>query len=112
MRGEKCKSGKTTGTLVGSPPHARGKGLKSFAITSDGGITPACAGKSIPAFFVQLGEEDHPRMRGEKNRELCRMAGRIGSPPHARGKAESGHPDPARGGITPACAGKRALRST
>ena len=52
--------------MTGSPPRVRGKGAHKPVRLLDGGITPACAGKSN--FCTILGKmvEDHPRVCGEK----------------------------------------------
>ena len=73
----------------------------------DGGITPACAGKSN--FCTILGKmvEDHPRVCGEKRSRFKRDQNVKGSPPRVRGKAGDKVAALSRPGITPACAGKR-----
>ena len=70
------------------------------------GITPACAGKSLPAMLTTSGDRDHPRMCGEKMLTGDTTDEETGSPPHVRGKAIAlGFSiDVLR--ITPACAGK------
>ena len=90
----------------GSPPHVRGKDAGSLDAGVDGGITPACAGKSQPTAPAENRSWDHPRMCGEKLFSFLLRSGTRGSPPHVRGK---GRCRPARGWrsrITPACAGK------
>ena len=72
----------------------------------EGGITPACAGKSLSFFLPACAEEDHPRLRGEK---LCADADggeQLGSPPLARGKDHTIFRILNCIRITPACAGK------
>ena len=46
MRGEKDEDDPDTIEIVGSPPHARGKGNVGRRKRVYLGITPACAGKS------------------------------------------------------------------
>ena len=90
----------------GSPPHARGRLKAVHEETKDGGITPACAGKTIPRIGRCLPRRDHPRMRGE---DVCVCDGGLfglGSPPHARGRPKLERPRVLRRRITPACAGK------
>ena len=71
----------------GSPPRVRGKAFLKTPFTVAQRITPACAGKSIPAEITRRPIRDHPRVCGEK---------------------QAGDDDGALGeGITPACAGKR-----
>ena len=73
MRGEKSGTIPAPVKVVGSPPHARGKGPSSFQSWSDTGITPACAGKSHKFRQKRSGNEDHPRMRGEKRSSKVMM---------------------------------------
>ena len=91
---------------LGSPPRVRGKRFPRATNHANLRITPACAGKTLPAVFFISRREDHPRVCGE-NERVCDMAeGIVGSPPRVRGKripALEGHILP---GITPACAGK------
>ena len=47
MRGEKQSFVDFRCLVLGSPPHARGKGKEICALTSPAGITPACAGKRL-----------------------------------------------------------------
>ena len=44
----------------------RGKGLVDCAAVIIVGITPAYAGKSFAEWIDEQGEEDHPRLCGEK----------------------------------------------
>ena len=88
MRGEKYDWCASAATLVGSPPHARGKGFPLPKQGIPSGITPACAGKSEQDAEYDRVAEDHPRMRGEKSRGSVMSALAMGSPPHARGKAK------------------------
>ena len=91
------------------PPHVRGKGGDLSGRVSPDRITPACAGKRVLHVLLRLFRGDHPRMCGEKIYSVRDNIGEQGSPPHVRGKVSafalhlSGH------GITPACAGKRAV---
>ena len=72
-------------------------------------ITPAYAGKSCVDNLTGLPVEDHPRICGEKLRDLLGMVTVGGSPPHMRGKAglQLHHQHQPR--ITPAYAGKSTL---
>ena len=94
---------------MGSPPHVRGKDLQRLQAHAGRGITPACAGKSRISgrFFFCM--RDHPRMCGEKLDAQRSTRKTIGSPPHVRGKVLRAGTGRRRDGITPACAGKRAL---
>ena len=72
-----------------------------------GGITPACAGKSIIEATSRALNEDHPRMCGEKSSTTKPASSRKGSPPRMRGKAQIRLLSIWQRGITPAYAGKR-----
>ena len=50
----------------GSPPRVRGKESCKAWQNQRGRITPACAGKSEPLFFLIFRQQDHPRVCGEK----------------------------------------------
>ena len=84
----------------------RGKGLGDYSRKDGYGITPAYAGKSFAEWIDEQGEEDHPRLCGEKALSVEIHASTTGSPPPMRGK------DDQRGQIlhdhriTPAYAGK------
>ena len=107
MRGEKRASGIMVVLTKGSPPHARGKVIRTAIRSAQDRITPACAGKrSCDSSFSRLAW-DHPRMRGEKHHSAKRRRVNLGSPPHARGKVSVPRLDFLSPGITPACAGKR-----
>ena len=66
MRGEKSVDFAVQETVMGSPPHARGKAAAINANTTAGRITPACAGKRSCGPGPRRCSADHPRMRGEK----------------------------------------------
>ena len=106
MRGEKGPEELVALTNEGSPPHARGKELRLIAKFHIIGITPACAGKSICVTNCRVTNWDHPRMRGEKQKQGKYAEECMGSPPHARGKEPPFLSDFRTFGITPACAGK------
>ena len=90
---------------VGSPPLARGIPPIDPHRTKDGRITPACAGNTVFFFISAIGEEDHPRLRGEYSRKCPTNHILRGSPPLARG-IHLDFLDFVRAvRITPACAG-------
>ena len=93
--------------MKGSPPHVRGKA--GFADSRRGffGITPAHAGKSQLNRQSGRSYQDHPRTCGEKQSVGAGTNGKVGSPPHMRGKATAGTVGNPAPGITPAHAGKR-----
>ena len=95
--------------VLGSPPRVRGRVRAVPGPAPFGGITPARAGKSADGRACIRVLQDHPRACGEEpGRRWCRP-GRAGSPPRVRGRADTAlhHQNPI--GITPACAGKRAV---
>ena len=109
MCGEKCEAYARIHGMVGSPPRMRGKALENGGGSLDVRITPACAGKSHFATNFHLNKRDHPRMCGEKWDKLPREIKQKGSPPHVRGKECVNSARKLPVGITPACAGKRAI---
>ena len=72
--------------LRGSPPRMRGKGWCFYVCCSFSGITPAYAGKSAMVLPMDVKEEDHPRVCGEKVYDGEVVAPELGSPPRMRGK--------------------------
>ena len=73
------------------------------------GITPAYAGKRVDLALIDSGNEDHPRICGEKLQSVFDLPEVSGSPPHMRGKAKAQRWAYGSVRITPAYAGKRAL---
>ena len=110
LRGEKPAAAPLQAACSGSPPLTRGKVDLTVCCLLELRITPAYAGKS--RFYEEMAEErgDHPRLRGEKiaNR-LCYPPDR-GSPPLTRGKVYRSSCASIAIRITPAYAGKSALR--
>ena len=86
LRGEKISSISSTLLYSGSPPLARGKEQGKRQHNNTDGITPACAGKSVPHLIFPFVMRDHPRLRGEKILFYPMIAILPGSPPLARGK--------------------------
>ena len=111
MCGEKAAPPLSAAKIGGSPPHVRGKASRLEYTTRRCRITPACAGKRFEEHGFVIGVWDHPRMCGEKQTTRRAAAGRAGSPPHVRGKAQDAKTDGRASRITPACAGKRLKRS-
>ena len=87
----------------------RGKDSERYAERTLLRITPACAGKSGPHTGPGKPSQDHPRVCGEKARMAVSCFAIRGSPPRVRGKAVAACDTCQARGITPACAGKRAL---
>ena len=87
--GEKKTVNPKTDKRVGSPPRMRGKACLTLIIRLLLGITPAHAGKSLPAVLKCPPTRDHPRVCGEKRRVRSWRALLLGSPPRMRGKGRS-----------------------
>ena len=111
MGGEKTRPAFRARSRIGSPPHGRGKVVDSVGFLAGQGITPAWAGKRSSTPPSSGGRRDHPRMGGEKLRDVHVPPSLPGSPPHGRGKELHLGNDDALEGITPAWAGKRLKRS-
>ena len=105
--GEKSSGLPRTWTIWGSPPPMRGKGLGDYSRKDGYGITPAYAGKSFAEWIDEQGEEDHPRLCGEKYCRIPQQQQDIGSPPPMRGKGLVCGDPCVNHRITPAYAGKR-----
>ena len=97
---------------LGSPPRMRGKGELPKDTKDYFGITPAYAGKRMLYARAVRRDRDHPRVCGEKTAPRHRLHLAKGSPPRMRGKASRGGLILKDDGITPAYAGKSALRLT
>ena len=70
--GEKAVAVVSSSFTLGSPPRVRGKGDNGNMQIAQAGITPACAGKSICFRARQCVRKDHPRVCGEKGRQLVK----------------------------------------
>ena len=90
----------------GSPPRVRGRGSAKAYCPVFHGITPACAGKSIPHPCKALECRDHPRVCGEESSIGHRSNHIWGSPPRMRGRANGTNGTNLKIWITPAYAGK------
>ena len=95
---------------MGSPPRGRGKVPSICKNMERVGITPAWAGKSWPWQRAAWRTRDHPRVGGEKNTKQKSGDKDTGSPPRGRGKGLDALEVAGFIGITPAWAGKRAIR--
>ena len=89
----------------------RGKDALSFFANDIIRITPAYAGKRRLAGLKCYHVRDHPRVCGEKGQKVLNQRYTTGSPPRMRGKVGFVVLVQTAIGITPACAGKRELRS-
>ena len=70
----------------GSPPRVRGEVIGVKSPISIFRITPACAGRSMPANNAYAPKSDHPRVCGEKISASCWSKPAYGSPPRVRGE--------------------------
>ena len=95
-----------SGASTGSPPRVREKLAKIAPLSVNGGITPACAGKTDKRAIRGIVAGDHPRVCGKNICKLKKELRNLGSPPRVREKRAF----LVRIGyifrITPACAGK------
>ena len=105
--GEKLRGCKLCYTIVGSPPHMRGKARRHGMTIGQFGITPAYAGKREALQSDGPQSADHPRICGEKKEKWLKPLPKAGSPPHMRGKVFFANATINPVGITPAYAGKR-----
>ena len=104
--GEK-ESVQTPDTIsTGSPPPMRGKDKEEEMCDAEYRITPAYAGKSLALCGAAGGFWDHPRLCGEKIKQIQNVCLLSGSPPPMRGKASITVVLTSRSRITPAYAGK------
>ena len=111
MCGEKTLYSGIRLVVLGSPPRVRGKGEQTARPHYHMRITPACAGKRRLSAKTASRSRDHPRVCGEKLVQFVHFRCPKGSPPRVRGKDPDAERGCERGGITPACAGKRSARS-
>ena len=72
--------------VVGSPPRVRGKRQRRREEVMQGGITPACAGKTTTRQLGITSSRDHPRVCGENITDCEYLWKDVGSPPRVRGK--------------------------
>ena len=90
MRGEHKGLQEHQATYEGSSPHARGTRFVTASAALDKGIIPACAGNTPASPTWQVGNRDHPRMRGEHLHNAGTSIINGGSSPHARGTQSNG----------------------
>ena len=106
MRGEDCYQASNNDTLLETPPHARGRPAFRIEKNNVYGNTPACAGKTATANWMNIVIKKHPRMRGEDFSKSLPKILEMETPPHARGRPRCLDHIVAEVGNTPACAGK------
>ena len=84
-RGEQSAWITISNMRLGSPPLARGTGVRYAPDKSQAGITPARAGNRPQSRMPKNGKRDHPRSRGEQTSPFRILLEKTGSPPLARG---------------------------
>ena len=85
MRGEHLPVSFESESSWGSSPHARGALSLAAGVPIEVGIIPACAGSTASLRPSGGSCWDHPRMRGEHEKQPYHGLARAGSSPHARG---------------------------
>ena len=105
MRGERRPINANTGKRSGSSPHARGTQYSSHHFPSGYRFIPACAGNASEPLGARFPVSVHPRMRGERLRDIFQHKIKHGSSPHARGTQVHGDRRGGRQRFIPACAG-------
>ena len=108
--GEKLSNSTRNRSIMGLPPHRRGKGKRAQLACVESRITPAWAGKSKTDIRRLHGTGDHPCVGGEKGLFRDHLRHSRGSPPRERGKGVNIAVPDTLIGITPEWAGKRLLR--
>ena len=84
-RGEQSTENLGMQSCLGSSPRARGAGFVILLLVCLVGIIPARAGSRLCALGSTLRVRDHPRARGEQNRNPTNTLNYEGSSPRARG---------------------------
>ena len=85
IRGEHHRQFHLQVWILGSPPHTRGTLSLSPGYQRKVRITPAYAGNTILIACQPSAVQDHPRIRGEHQKENGPGSFMVGSPPHTRG---------------------------
>ena len=91
---------------LGSSPRVRGKPCSLAPVTLEGGLIPACAGKTLRCWLVTVGCRAHPRVCGENAPTVSPAIKSPGSSPRVRGKRGCRVQKACVWGLIPACAGK------
>ena len=105
IRGEHYACTVVTELGEGSSPHTRGALACGQGMSSRTGIIPAYAGSTCDRAFRRYSSTDHPRIRGEHDRNTATQAMIMGSSPHTRGAPPRNRLTVHREGIIPAYAG-------
>ena len=94
----------------GSSPRVRGKHSLRDEMSRQGGLIPACAGKTRQRLWCGPASPAHPRVCGENMRSCVLRLRASGSSPRVRGKHEISRKSILVCGLIPACAGKTPRR--
>ena len=92
-------------TDAGSPPRVREPHMEGKHGNIQQGITPACAGTTVPTLPRSRVTRDHPRVCGNHQCVRLGFVSAEGSPPRVREPRISNTPSIQNMRITPACAG-------
>ena len=90
----------------GSSPRVRGKPQGPADEKAEGGLIPACAGKTASPTLARSIGQAHPRVCGENDGARCEVVEAEGSSPRVRGKRDLLRKQRRHSGLIPACAGK------
>ena len=85
IRGERITDKRTGLVHDGSSPHTRGTNPAKPCRSGVWRFIPAYAGNAASRCEMPATSSVHPRIRGERNNEIARVAPSIGSSPHTRG---------------------------
>ena len=110
IRGEHYLRWYWTEYAMGSSPHTRGALIRVTRPIRSFRIIPAYAGSTIRLPVVDLGDGDHPRIRGEHKFFFPSRLTVSGSSPHTRGAPILSVEDIVTPGIIPAYAGSTILQ--
>ena len=105
MRGERHSIKPANAFCAGSSPHARGTLREAAEFESAMRFIPACAGNAAACSTRAPPRAVHPRMRGERGRNVRPVSMTAGSSPHARGTPRKASAAVCRYRFIPACAG-------
>ena len=104
--GKDCFKTQFTQAEIGSPTHVREERQTVVLDGKGGGITHACAGRTLQVLCCLEYRGDHPRSRGKDRVSGYLRLQKEGSPPLAREGQIEGYKALQIDRITPACAGR------
>ena len=109
VRGEHISTVRSSSSLDGSAPRARGTQIEDEARPSIERVSPACAGNTTRRLISSACSPGQPRVRGEHSDALRRVSRVIGSAPRARGTLQRCRQNQEVGRVSPACAGNTCI---